>query len=517
MNPGIDLTFDLLATTRNAAAIGVLAASLDSGDRHVRRRGIEATLRRGDPGGPMRVLRLWDRLCDEEVRTVQQYSAAMQPAVVEVLAQSIHHPLWSRALDALRMLNLSAALPLVIDRAETCADRYLRRQMLATTIEMCSSLGMAARQDRCVPQRREPVVRRLAESIRRFEFHRCEELIEAFLAASRWGDAELRTLLKDDSEEAALIARPLVQSNLPAVIHLLAGFIRRRHLPAAVRHALLDRNDDPFRDSLLTFVSDRPSGTTLRNLRALGPLNCLAGWKSIAGRTPAVHHAALLHAHTANNGDPLQQLSVILGILSRGSSSADPAASASLNRCLPLDTEELLRAAAIVAGSDARPADSEPLAQLLWCTLELFDHPNAGVVERLRKLLRPLHADQFLEHVNRARDTNYRQLGRLVRRVDPSAVDRIAEELRHPLLDRRLLGIEAAIACELLEPLEPLLLHAAIHDHREARVRIADAFATATSCDSLEMLRQLSAAPPGVLRDVARRSLQIRTGGTGAN
>lgn len=518
MNPGMDLTFDVLATTRNEAAVGVLAMSLDSNDLQVRRRGIEAMLRRGDADGPMRVLRLWDRLCDEEVRTVQQHAAAMQPAVCEVLAQPIHHPLWPQALDALRMLNLSAVLPLIIDRAETCADRHLRGQMLATTIEMCTSLGMAARRDRGLPpHRREPVVRRLAESVRRYEFHRCEGLVEAFLAASRWGDAELRTLLKDGSEEAAVIAGPLVQSNLPAVVHLLAGFIRRRHLPLVVRRAVVARGDELFRDYLLAFVSERPSGTVLRNLRTLDELQCLAQWRTVVGKTPPAQHAALSHAYTANHHDLVRQLTVNLDILERGAPRADLAVSASLSRCAPLDTEKLLDAAMVVVDSQDPPHESEPLAQLLWRVMQLLDHPNPGIVERLRKLLQPLHAATFLGHAREAKDASYRKLGRLVRRIDPQAVDRIAEELRHPLLDRRLLGIEAAIVCDALEPLEPLLLYAAIHDHREARLRIAGALARGTSRDSLEMLRQLAAGPDGAIRDVASRSLQIRTGGTGAH
>lgn len=514
MNTGMDLTFDLLATTRNEAAVGLLASSLDADDPQIRCRGLDALLRRRSHRGAMHVLGLWKTLSDAELRTVQEHPAAMQTVVAEVLADSPEHPLWSAAIDALRMLSLTDVLPVIIDRAEASGDRQVRAPLLAATIELCSTLGTTARRGREAAGRRLPVIRRLAESVRRFEFHRCEGLCDAFLAISRWSDCELGSLLSDGTRSARWLASPLAHSTLPGVIQLLAGFVCRREIPDVVRQALRTRCDESFREHLLQCVTASPSVTTRRNLRALGPLACLADCQTVAGRTRPVHHAALVHAHSATCSDPLRQLTVTIDVLVQANRDADSAVGQSLLQCLPLKEEALLRGTAIAVGAEALPDASDPLARLLWRVLQVLEHPNPAVREGLCSLLWPLHLERFLERVESFRGFKSKQLGQLIQRINPSAVERIADELRHPVLARRLHAIEAAEACGFLGVLEPLLLHAALHDQREAQLRAVKSLGAATSRASLAMLQRLGEGPVGELREVAKRAMADRVEST---
>ncbi|WP_164102982.1 hypothetical protein [Candidatus Laterigemmans baculatus] len=506
----MNLTFDLLATTRNEAAVGVLTSSLAAEDPRIRCRGLEALLRRRSQRGALQVLEVWENLTDAELQTVQAHPAAMQPVVAEVLAGPADHPLWNAAVDALRMLSLAELLPGLIERTEASGERQIRGPLMAATIELCSTLGVAARRGREVAGLRLPVIRRLAEAVRRFEFHRCEGLCVAFLAASRWSDCELSLLLGEGSRTARSLGPPLAHSTLPAVVQLLAGFVCRRELPEVVREAIRSRSDEAFREQLLQCISASPSTTTRRNLRALGPLACLADWRTVAGRTRPAHHAALVHAHSVTCTDPLQQLAVTLDVLVQANRDADAAVAHALMKLPRLEEAEFLRGLTAALATEAPAKPSDPLARLVWRVLQVLDHPNPAVVAGLRSLLWPLHLERLLERGEGLRDLASEQLGALIRRINPTAAEQIADELRHPVLARRLRAIETVRACGVYESLEPLLLNMVEHDHREAQVRVVESLGAETSVASLELLRRLDEGPEGTLRDAARRALAER-------
>lgn len=513
MESKLEQTFALLATTSNEAAERLLVLAIDSPTAEIRTLGVGALLSRKSPKSAERILKVWNELNDDQLRAVQDHTEVMQQQIETVLRAATDSPHWLTALDAMRMLNLDALLPLLIDRLEACEDRKLRSRMLAVVLDLGTALGDAARRGREQPSVREPIVHRLAEAVRRFNKHRCEGLCEAFLATSSWTDRELRILLTEDLDTMPLLGQHLLTSGLPGVIQLLAGYIRRREVPLVAQAAIEQRTDQSFRDTLLSFVSEDANRITLRNLHTFQPLACLQATATIVGRTPNVHHAALLHAHTANQRDPISQLTVILDIICRGNRRADTAVIVSLERAAPLNGAEMMRGAIAVAESNMEVVSQSPMAQLVWRMVQLLDHPDPAVVHGLRMVMRPLHIDQILEEVNNLKDTNRRRLGGLVRRIDPSAVQTLGDELRNPVLARRARAIRVAIACDAVDPLVELLIHSAMHDHRDARLLAIAALAEATDNESLEALEKLARGPASALKDAAEEALRARSNG----
>ena len=506
MNTGTDLTFDLLATTPNAAAERLLALSLRSRDWEVRRRAIEAGLHRRSRATVMQILRTWDELTDAELRTIQEHPTAMQPFVAEVLRDP-ESPLWLVALDAVRMLNLNSMLPLVIDRLEPCSDGRLRNRMLATVLDLGTALGDAAHHGRERPSARGPVVNRLAESVRNFNRHRCPGLCDAFLAASCWGDRGLRLMLTDDPHTMRLLAHSLLTSPLPGVIHLLAGYIRRQQIPSVVQRALEQREDVAFRDALLTVIGDSPPRVAIRNIRNSKPLACLSDYATLAARTPARYHAALVHAHTAHTRDAVAQLTLILDVISRGSRRVDGAVISAFHNLESFDSATMTRSATAVADLDLDFVANDALAQLVWRMVQMLDHPDEAVVAGLREVMRPLHIEHVLSLVENLSGANPARLGGLLCRIDPQTVQTIGDELRNPVLARRCRAIKAAVACNAVDALADLLIHSAIHDHREARLMAIAALGLGTSPRILATLNQLADGPQGAVRDAASEAL----------
>ena len=115
---------------------------------------------------------------------------------------------------------------------------------------------------------------RLADSVRRFSMHRNEELVDAFLLVSTWGDADLRQMISDKGPTMDLICARLAQASHPGVIDLLAGFVRRRNLHQRIGQIHCSRTDEPFRDALLRKIGVEPTATVLRNLREIGLPQC---------------------------------------------------------------------------------------------------------------------------------------------------------------------------------------------------------------------------------------------------
>jgi hypothetical protein len=509
MNSALNLTWDILASTPNGAADNLMSLAIAE-DVAIRRQGIAAILRRKSRSGAGKVLRMWGELTDDELRVVQDYPSVMLPVLEETLKGPMTSPEWPWALDAIRMLSLGTLLPLVIERLDACSDDRLRNRMLATLLELGATLGDAARHGRDQPSIRGPVLGRLCESARQTDARENPRLLEAFLVVSNWSDRELRIVLQEDDQAAAAMADPLEHSRMPGVVQLVAGFIRRRQIPAVVRRTIELRADAAFRDSLFAAIGDHPTRVILRNLRQLRPLRVLDDWTTLVGRTPAKWHAGLLYAQTANSQDSIAQLTVILDVISRGSRRLDLAVVSSLSHCEPFAEETLMRAAVEVTNTDLSAIAKNPVAQLLWRTIQLLDHSDAAVVAGLRGVLKPLHVGGFLRHIDSLPETNYQRLGGMVRLIDPNLTTVISDELRCPVMDRRLRAIKVARVCDVVPEVETLLIHAAIHDHREARLAAIETLGCGTSPESVDVLNQIADGPDGALRDRALQALSRR-------
>lgn len=466
---GLQRTFNFLAETPNEAALDLLDTAMRSAQGEVRNLAIEALLQRKTAGGPQRLLESWDELSDDELRIVQAHPQTMQPVIQAILGEGREGPLWDRALNALRLLNLDELLPLIIDLLESSDNPQLTAQLLAVVIDGSTLLGNAARESRD-RRSRNIVLWRLAESVRRFEEHRCEGLCEAFLAASAWGDRLLRSLLAEDVKTASTLSRLLMTSKLPAVLSLLSGFIRRPEIPLAVRQVLESREDDLFRDAILSSVSMRPSRKTLDNLRMLQQLSCWKETETLVGRTPASLHAPLLFAHTANTRESAKQLIVIVDVISRGDAALDYAVSVALEHVEPLDRVHLLQAALDVALDDSLGLRGDLYHRLIPRVIGLLDHPNRSVSTALSDLLRPVSMESYLDQFPQLSDQHRTALGSIVPRLDHQAVQTLQKALRSPIESKRVQAISATTSCNLTAPLKDLLEQLTKSEYLETRI-----------------------------------------------
>lgn len=507
MKTGLELTFAHLAATSNEAADSLLDLALESSDAHVRSLAIQSILARGYPTGVRRILQLWSELNDDQLRLAQDFPQVFRRPIEQTLAGDIKDIPRENALEAMRLLSLDELLPLLIDYLENNEDRSLRATMLAVVLDLAAAIGDSARRGRERPSIREPIIRRLADSVKSCFKHGCEGLNEAFLVAASWSDRELRMLLTEDPGTIRRLHKCLQTSSLPGVIQLLAGFIRRRDIPLLAQNVISQREDAAFRDALLAAVGDDPPRIALRNLQQLPLLPCLADAAAIVGKTPSVYHAALVHTFTANHRIAVAQLNVILDVIARGNPRAENAAAISLERAERIDSLAMIQAAVSITSGNLQAIAGNPIAQIVWRMVQALDHPNPHIVAALRSVLSPLQATSMMEHLDFIEQPPTPGLGGLVRRIDPSLIPSLQEELRSPVMVRRLRALRLTAICEVVDSLADLLIHAALHDHRDIRVLAIAALGSATDEKSFAVLEDLASGPPCTLRDTARDAL----------
>jgi hypothetical protein len=96
--------------------------------------------------------------------------------------------------------------------------------------------------------------------------------------------------------------------------------------------------------------------------------------------------------------------------------------------------------------------------------------------------------------------------------IDPEAIDRVRDALRHPVLNHRLDAIAMADALAVVDLLSDSFTHIARQDHQEARVRAAQAMSTASSETTMQLLQEMIDLPECPVRDAALKAIEQRQG-----
>ncbi len=505
---GLSLTYETLANTRNEAAIDVLLAAFSDDDPAVRRRALSAMLSRNEQRSSELVLENWDLLQADDLRVLQQKKNWMEPAIAAALEKGGDDV--SRAIEAAKALGLTAVIPQIVMLAESSASRVTRSFASDCVIDMVTPLGREARRDRDQQTVRGPVLARLADSVRRFSMHRNEKLIDAFLLIVTWGDADFRNLMGERSPQLELICKRLSESKHVGINDLLAGFVRRRNLPESIARIIQNRDGEEFRDSLLRNVGNEPTGTALRNLGDIGMPVCCRGGETLMRELPPEYRAALAHISTATATEPLDNLHTICTAVECGGPGCDSTAALCFSRSDVPDVKIWMRAAVPVADGNQEAIAENDNARLLQRLIDLLDHPEPSVVKGVRKILGPLHTEEMLHKFDTLRPRTRRKLGRIVMNIDPDAIDRVRDALRHPVLNNRLAAIATADAFAVVDLLSDSFKHISREDHQEARMRAAEAMSSATSDETLELLREMVELPESPVRDAAVAALEAR-------
>jgi len=147
--------------------------------------------------------------------------------------------------------------------------------------------------------------------------------------------------------------------------------------------------------------------------------------------------------------------------------------------------------------------------------IRMLDSPFAVVRQAARASLEEFSFERFLATFDALEEEVRRSTGRLVRKVDPKAVEKVLAEAASPIRTRRLRALGMIEAMDLVGRLESEI--AAMLDDRDHMVRAEAArlLARGSTRESYEKLKQALLDRSEVVREAARESLYIRDGSGG--
>lgn len=505
---GLQLTYDTLGRTRNEAAVDVLLAALADPDSSTRRSGLTALMARSESRAAEQVLAHWQLLRPDDLRLLRPRKRWVTPVIAAELKGEGEQVL--RAISAAESIELTGVIPDLVLMAESSGVRQVRTAASDAVLKMVESLGQEARADRDQPTVRNPVLHRLADSVRRFSMHQNEKLVDAFLMTVSWGDADFRQLIGENSPQLELICKRLAESDSVSLNDLLAGFLRRRSIPEPITRIIQSRDCPGFRESILRVVGAEPTANVLRNLTDMGTPVCCLGGESLMEEVNSDYRAALAHVCSATDPDHLRRLHVVAAAVELGGPGCELAAASCFARCPVPAIEIWMRAAIPIAGGDQQEIKKDANAHLLQRLIDLLDHADTTLVRSVRRILGPLHADQMLHRFDSLRPRTRRKLGRVVLMIDSDAIDRIRDALRHPVLDNRLSAIAAADALAIVDLLSDSFQHIVREDHQQARILAAEVMSDAEGETTLALLREMVELPESPVRDAAFAALSKR-------
>lgn len=505
---GLSPTFETLAATRNEAAIDVLLAALAESDPKLRFAALEALTRRTEARASRMLLTQWDKVDDAGVKHLRAHKAW----ITEAIGQALRGPVDAvgNAIVAAQQLQIIEVAADLITIAESSPNLSVRVRAAQSVLALVDPIGRSARRDRSRSSVRSLIVARLAESVQRFAIHRNPVLIEAFLSVASWSDGDLRAICEANAEPMNLISDRLAVSQLPGPIELLAGFIRRKSIPPRILAIMQTRTDEAFRDALLHFVGNEPSGNVTRNLRDMGMPKSCHGGESLVEGTPPENRAALISIYAVGNQDNLETMHLITTVLRHGGPGCVAAASLALAKREVPTSEFWMRAAVPIADDDQEAIALDENSQLLSKLIDLLEHDEPALQRSVRRILEPLHADAMLEKFHSLRPRSRRRLGRVVMMIDDTAVDRVRDALRHPVLSHRLEAIAMADALAIVDLLSDSFTRISRDDHQEARIRAAEVMSNATSPQTLDLLEEMIRLPESPVRDAAVVAVEKR-------
>ena len=473
---GQELTYAVLSRTRNEAAVDVLLACLDSELQENRELALSTLMQRREDRVPAKLLARWPLLKSSDHLLLRTRKTWFEGAVSQALKHRGSDTV--TAIAAAESLELTKFIPMLVDLAETGETEEIQQRATSAALKLAHILGSRARCDRDSPTLRNPALERLLKSIQRYDAHENMMLIDTFLVLSVWGDSELRRIMSEATIVRKLVLERFLESNHIGVLDLLAGSIKRRQMDEQVTRLIRRRSDHAFRSVFLNAVGPDPSSVILKNMANIGMLNCCRGGERILGKISKSQIPALIHLYATAGPDAIQTLHLIASVAEINDPFNDTCLSFALSHCSLPDSECIVRAALQIAHDDT-DVDNNENARLLTRLIPLLDHKDESIVRGIRRVIQPLHAQEIMSRFETLRPRSRRMLGRVVMMVDPQALQRVSDAIRHPVLKNRMAAIAMADALSIVDLLSESFAHIAQEDHLEARISAAEAMANA--------------------------------------
>jgi HEAT repeats len=521
LKEALDKTWNILTNSPNRAAVAVLLTALKSRHLEIRLGAIRCLVLRRSAEGQTEVIRRFASFSDVE-----------QAAVADAVLHSTHHmksALHDAVLDERLDLCESAchiillgkvydALPTLVKAAENRSHRH-SDQAAATLVQLAGVLhheiSGESHERTCDPffMRRQLLIS-LERSLNLYHVHRRVEIIDAFLHLVPPDNATLAQFLNDPRHPCHQpIVDSLSTSVVTPILDLLTALLQDAQVPSCVLQIVAERQDRKFLNYLLARLGLPLSLRVAKNMKRLTSVRWFQQGRETLTHLEGPAQAVAVELAAASGLERSDLFQLLSFMMKRASpegrqTSCDALARFPESRASQLvlaalqDSDPGVKAAAI------RQIRHRRLPGAMEILVSLLDSPSTIVRDAARSSLSEFNFFRYQASFESLDFAARQTSGKLVRKVDPHAMRRLAEMLGAPSLTAKQRALEMTTAMNAADDVLNELI--ALVDDPDLNVRI-DAIAVlglSTSSRALGALRTVEHDSQRSVRDAAKESIE---------
>ncbi len=476
LSHGLATTLELLKSTKNEAAVGLLIPALDSAHQAIRDGALEALLARRSEAGQKEIIRRlhtvnarWKSIIESHHGLMSQ---ALRDAVLatqpQLCANGCDAALWFREFDL---------IPALINAAEDEANPN-RDLVAATLLSLAETLYDELAAPRDYRNRRDPqlvrrhVVGSLEESVKRYPKHKLGAVVEAYLLLAHRDNVVLKQILADPLNPSYLpVIHMLTHSQRGGVIRLVLSFLDDPTAPSSAITLIAHRSDSRFIECLAHKVGAEPSAAAAANLKKIENIAWLQSEPTILDTLDDAAQVGALQLALRSGTSRRVVLRMVDHLLQQGRPEGRQAAAAALaqfngSEANALCLQAIGDADPVVQANALRQLRQRGIPGALTRLVEMLESPHEVVRSAVREGLAEFNFKRFLAAFDMLEPDVRVSTGGMVRKIDPDATAQLEEELLTKSRTRRLRAIAAAVAMGAVPSLEqPLLDRLADEDH----------------------------------------------------
>jgi HEAT repeat protein len=509
-----------LAHTRNQAAVPVLASALASTRIEIRLGAIHGLVVRRNPEGHAQILARFPTFNDQELAelasSVVRSPHRMQAALRDVVLADDQR-LCDSACHVILMGRVYTLIPTLVEVAEIHSHHH-SVQAAATLVQLTSYLHqetLARHSERtCEPSVvLRQVLPSLEQSMLRYGDHQRLEIVDSFLLlVPPSNDVFLRILRDSASPCHQTVLNSLGTSAVVPIFELLAQLLHDTSLPTSALHIIANRVDRKFLDYLLHNIGAPVSLRVLDNLRKLRMVRWLAEGRDALLELDGHSQAVAIELAGSGCVDRATYLSLLKFLLQEGQPDGRRAACDALaefhDRYLdPLVLRTLEDPDPRVQAAAVRQLRHRGIYDAMERLVALLDHRAIEVRDAARSSLAEFNFSRYRGAFDSMDDATRQKIGRLVAKVDPTAISRVAEALTSPALSTKLRSLEMVYAMDIADKVFDRLTLLVDDPDVAVRTDAATVLGTCREFDALQLLYRAEEDASPSVREAASRSV----------
>ncbi|MCA9132576.1 MAG: hypothetical protein KDA45_05465 [Planctomycetales bacterium] len=498
-------TWETLQKSRNVAAVATLATGLSSTNAELRRACLKTLLARKELESRRAIVLQWEHYDPEDCELLRGHASLFVESVRGLLRRGTLSEK-RRALAVAAALEMSEVfddlLEIVVD-----AKHGLQAKATSCLLSLCQRWGERARAGRDVPTARTKILDQLHDQLVRFHEHRNMHLIDAWLCVVHWDDALQRGLIRDSRHAAyRSVIQRLRESEHPAALQLLGGYLLRATTPKNVINILIERRDIALAVETAKLLDETSLGNALRRLQQLPALQCL---QQLEGELPPMDgecERRIWLMVAASSSDWEQVLRAAVRYSKLGTREARQTAAEMLSCGRRPELEVLVPA--IQSAAAAGAMESPCLGGMILQIADWLQSPSIKLKKAAREFLQDFTVDNLLDQIRHWPTQMCKAMARIVVLVEPDATQRLTRELQSPAPRRRLAALQAVQLLDCAEGVSKALMPLLEDPRLEVRVRTIDLLGALGHEALEEMIPRLLEDASTDIQDAASRAVR---------